>query len=79
MKQRLGLAQAFMESPDLVILDEFTNALDKAGIEFIHDYIKQYINEDRIIILTSHNEYDLSSLCDEIYLVEGGQIEKYVK
>ncbi|MFV0552838.1 MAG: ATP-binding cassette domain-containing protein [Anaerorhabdus sp.] len=77
MKQRLGLAQAFMESPELLILDEFTNALDKEYTVFIHNEIRSYINDNRIIILTSHYEQDLYALCDEIYTIEDGNVKKY--
>lgn len=79
MKQRLGLAQAFMESPDFIVLDEFTNGLDKEGIVFIREYIKNYKSDDRIIILTSHYEEDLISLCDERFTIENGEIKKYVQ
>ncbi len=76
MIQRLGLAQAFMEKPDFVVLDEFTNALDKDGITFIHEYIKNYRSQSRIIILTSHYENDLLTLCDEIYSLDKGKVMK---
>ncbi|WP_281196240.1 ATP-binding cassette domain-containing protein, partial [Erysipelothrix rhusiopathiae] len=54
MKQKLRIIQAFMEQPNLVLLDEPFNALDKRSTMVLVDLIKRYINEDRIIIFTSH-------------------------
>lgn len=73
MKQRLGLAAAIMEKPDIILLDEPTNALDSNGIHMV----KQIINEERargaLIVLSCHNSRDLHELSDEIYTIENGQ------
>ena len=55
MRQRLRLAQAIMEQPDILILDEPMNALDKEGIALVKKILNEYMNEDRILIFTSHN------------------------
>ena len=75
MKQRLGLAQAFMESPDLVILDEYTNGLDRSGKTMVKSFIQSYINDERIIILTSHYDVDLNDVCDVMYEIDDQRIK----
>lgn len=74
MKQRLGIAQALMENPKIVILDEPMNALDDAGVELIRKRIIDYKREDRIILLASHNKEDIALLCDEVYHLQNGKI-----
>ena len=76
MKQRLAIAQAIMEEPELLVLDEFSNGLDKKGIELIHQILLAYKNEERIIIISSHNQYDINNLCDEIYEVLDNKVTK---
>lgn len=74
MKQRLRIAQAIMENPEILILDEPFNGLDKSGVDDIRSLIKAYKSENRIILLSSHNEEDIRLLCDEIIELEGGTI-----
>lgn len=74
MKQRITFAQAIMEQPDILLLDEPTNALDKDGIECIRNLIREEKNRGAIVCLASHNEEDISMLCDEIYKMEFGKI-----
>lgn len=76
MKQRLGIAQAIMEEPNILILDEPMNGLDESGVEDIRKLILDYKKSGRIILLTSHNSEDIRALCDEVYLMKGGTIEK---
>ncbi len=76
MKQRLGIAQAIMEDPNILILDEPMNGLDEAGVELIRKLILQYKNENKIILLASHNKEDIDTLCDEVYFVDSGKIKK---
>lgn len=75
MKQKLGIAQAIMENPDILILDEPTNGLDEEGIETIRSIIKKNKEANKIILLASHNKEDLTILCDEIYKMENGEIK----
>lgn len=63
MRQRLCFAQAFMEDPDLLILDEPFNALDKKWAEWMKNKIKSYSNRNRLVILTSHRQEDIDELC----------------
>lgn len=74
MKQRLGIAQALMERPDIVILDEPMNALDDAGVELIRKLILDYKGKDRIILLASHSKEDIELMCDEVYHLQNGTV-----
>jgi ABC-2 type transport system ATP-binding protein len=76
MRQRIIFAQAIMEKPDVLLLDEPTNALDKDGLELIRKLILEEKNRGTIICIASHNEEDISMLCDEIYKMEFGKIRK---
>lgn len=78
MKQRILLAQAFMEKPDTLLLDEPTNGLDDSGIELFYQQIRQAKERGAIIILASHSKEDIQILCDEIIYMRGGQITKRV-
>lgn len=74
MKQRLGIAQAIMEDPDLLILDEPMNGLDENGVEDIRRILLNYKQMGRIILITSHNKEDIHALCDEVFYLKGGKI-----
>ncbi len=77
MKQKIGIIQAIMENPKLLILDEPFNALDEGSVEIIRNLLKQYKEEGKLIIITSHHKEDIEILCDEIiYMVDGKKIEK---
>ncbi|GGE53098.1 multidrug ABC transporter ATP-binding protein [Pullulanibacillus camelliae] len=74
MKQRLGIAQAIMEEPDLIILDEPTNALDSDGIEEFKTLLLDLKARDKCILIASHDKEELEFLSDEIFLMENGKI-----
>ncbi len=74
MTQRLGIAQAIMEDQKILLLDEPTNALDEEGVEIVHKVLRE-MKENKIIILTSHNKYDINELCDYVYSFNGGEIK----
>lgn len=76
MKQRLGIAQAMMESPSILILDEPMNALDDAGVKHMREQILAYKGEGRVILLASHSKEDISLMCDEVFHIQNGEIEK---
>lgn len=76
MKQKLGIAQAIMEDQDLIILDEPFNALDFKTNKDIKKLIKLLQDKGNTILLTSHNHNDIEELCDEIYIILNGNIEK---
>lgn len=75
MKQRLGIAQAIMEEPELLILDEPMNGLDEQGVEDMRQLLLSYKQEGRCILLTSHNREDIEVLCDEVYQMCRGVLE----
>ena len=75
MRQRLGIAQAIMEDPDVLILDEVTNALDEGGISMVYDVLKEEKEKGKIIVISSHNQQDIDTLCDEIYLVKNHTLQ----
>lgn len=74
MRQRLGLAQAIMENPDILILDEPTNALDKDGVADIRTYLKELKKEGKTIVIASHSTEDIDTLCDTVHEMDKGII-----
>ena len=72
MRQRLGLAQALMEDPSLLILDEPLNGLDKNGVLHIRSLIKDLRTQGKTVILASHNQMDIDELCDTVCEMDGG-------
>lgn len=75
MKQRLGIAQAIMEDPGILILDEPMNSLDKQGVEEVRGILKGLRDEGKTIVLASHNKEDIEVLCDEVYEMDRGRLE----
>ena len=76
MKQRLVIAQAIMEKPDVIMLDEPTNGLDEAGIKEIRQLIEQEKERGALILLASHNQDDMKILADQVYRIADGRIER---
>ncbi|EDT13974.1 ABC transporter ATP-binding protein [Clostridium perfringens] len=76
MKQRLGIAQALMEKPKLLILDEPMNALDESGVQLVRKILLDLKNKGVTILLASHNKDDINSLCDNIYEIKNGNFTK---
>lgn len=76
MRQRLGLAQAMMEKPDIFILDEPMNGLDNEGVEDMRRIFLELKKEGKTILLVSHNSEDITVLCDEIYYMDKGKLFK---
>lgn len=76
MKQRLGIAQAIMENPDILILDEPMNGLDKHGVEDIRKLLLSLKEDGKTILIASHNPLDIEVLCDNVYEMDAGEISK---
>ncbi len=74
MRQRLGIAQAIMEDPEILILDEPMNGLDKHGVEEIRSFLRELRDAGKTIILTSHNAQDIELLCDTVHEMDAGRI-----
>lgn len=75
MRQRLGLAQAMMENPQILILDEPFNGLDKEGVADMRNYLLKLRNEGKTILLSSHSTEDIKILCDKVYEMEHGKLK----
>ncbi len=76
MKQKLRLAQALMESPSILILDEPTGGLDKSSVENLRQILKEFVVNGGTMLLTSHHQQDIEELCDEVYEFDSGQLMK---
>lgn len=75
MRQRLGLAQALLHSPDVLILDEPTNGLDPAGIREIRDYLRKLAREEGLaVIVSSHLLSEMELMCDRIGIIHKGKL-----
>lgn len=72
MRQRLGLAQAIMENPDLLILDEPMNGLDKEGVADMRKYLLDLKEKGKTILIASHSAEDISVLCDTVCEMDKG-------
>ena len=79
MKQKLRIAQAIMENQELVILDEPTNGLDEMSVKKIRDIIKALKEQNKLILIASHNKEDLKLLCDKIFKIDAGTIVGEIK
>lgn len=78
MRQRLGIAQAIMENPELIVLDEPMNGLDNHGVDEMRTLFLELKEEGKTILLTSHNREDIQLLCDSVYEMEAGELREAV-
>lgn len=76
MKQRLGIAAAIMNEPDVILLDEPTNALDENGITMLRDVIKDQKRRSAMVLVASHDRQFLEELSDSIYLFDKGKVRQ---
>lgn len=77
MKQRLGLAQALMEDPEILLLDEPMNGLDNEGVREIREILLQQKEKGKILVIASHNKEDIDVLCDEIFYLDKGKVIRH--
>lgn len=75
MRQRIAIAQAIMEDPQILFLDEPTNGLDESGVELIRSLLKEEREKGKIILLVSHSKEDFEMLCDQILKMEDGRLK----
>lgn len=78
MKQRLGIAAAIMEQPELILLDEPTNALDDKGVEQICQLIRRERDRGALVVMACHDAAILEKMADEIFTIYEGKVEKKV-
>lgn len=76
MRQRLGIAQAIMENPSILILDEPMNGLDNRGVQEIRTLLMNLRDEGKTILIASHSTEDISILCDTVHELDGGHLVK---
>lgn len=76
MRQRLGIAQAIMEDPEILILDEPMNGLDNAGVQDIRALLLELKAQGKTILLASHNHEDIAALCDTVHEMDGGVLSE---
>lgn len=76
MCQKVSLIQAFMNKPELIILDEPTNALDEKSVLFLKQLIKDFKNRNITFVVASHDRETINDICDEIIEMRGGKIVK---
>lgn len=76
MRQRLGLAQAIMENPDLLILDEPMNGLDKEGVGEMRKYLLDLKEHGKTILIASHSAEDIDVLCDTVVEMDKGKMAR---
>lgn len=76
MRQRLGIAQALLEQPELLILDEPFNGLDEQGVAEIRKLLLEEKEKGRTLLLSSHNKEDIQVLCDQVIRMDGGEVKE---
>ena len=76
MRQRLGLAQALMEDPDIILLDEPMNGLDKHGVNEMRELFKKLAADGKTIIMANHSSEDIEVLCDTVSEMDLGVLER---
>lgn len=75
MRQRLGIAQAVMEDPPILLLDEPFNGLDNRGVEEMRLLLQNMKTRGKTIVIASHNPLDIEMLCDAVYSMDSGKME----
>lgn len=76
MRQRLAIAQAVMENPELLVLDEPLNGLDDTGVMEIREILIKLREQGKTIMLASHNREDIETLCDTVHKMDAGVLER---
>lgn len=74
MKQKLRIAQAVMENPSILILDEPMNGLDKESVELVRNLLSSHVKKGGTLLLASHNKDDIDMLCQYVYEFENGKV-----
>lgn len=75
MKQKIGIIQALMENPDILVLDEPFNALDEQSVLLLRDLLRNCRDEGKLIIVTSHHKDDIEAICDNVMFMQDGKLK----
>ena len=75
MQRRIGIAQALIHDPDIIILDEPTNGLDPLGVRQVKDWIEELRNRGKTILISSHLLADVEQVCDRVSILYGGVVQ----
>ena len=78
MRQKLVVAQCFMENPDLILLDEPTNALDEESVEKVKQLIKSHAEKGAAVLIVSHIKENIFSVCDQVFMLQNGRINEVI-
>ena len=76
MRQKLVVAQCFMENPDLILLDEPTNALDEESVERVKKIVKRHAERGAVVLIVSHIKENIFSVCDQVFMLQNGRINE---
>ena len=76
MRQRLGIAQAIMEDPDILLLDEPMNGLDNDGVRDVKKLLSELRQQGKTILLASHHMEDIAELCDTVSVMDAGRLKR---
>ena len=76
MRQRLGIAQAIMDDPPVLLLDEPMNGLDRDSVDHTYELLLCLRNIGKIILVASHHQQDIDRLCDQVYTMENGKLSE---
>ena len=74
MKERLGIASALLNKPNLLVLDEPTNGLDPEGIKEMRDLLKVLAKQGMAIFISSHNLAEMETLCNKVCIIQNGMV-----
>lgn len=75
MKQKIGIIQALMENPDVLVLDEPFNALDEQSVLTLRNLLVQRKEEGKLILITSHHKEDIESICNQVVIMDEGKLK----
>jgi ABC-2 type transport system ATP-binding protein len=76
MRQRLNIAQAIFERPDIILLDEPTNAIDDSGVELIYQLLQEERDRGATVIIASHQKEEIATFCDELLVMDEGELRR---
>ena len=77
-QQRVWIALALAQKTPILLLDEPTNAIDRKGVELVHQIMNEEAQRGAIVVLASHVDYDIRSLCSRVFLIEKGRLQMEV-